>query len=809
MQTPHLPLPPPLPWSPDSQPFIRHMQILSLALLSPGPDESWRIYEALHPDLRSAIPDDIFSSLMARQLGADKSLKRERLADLANLAHVCGMDPAHLGLQSIKDILKAMFALEPADAAWEGHYDTLDWLWAALFELISHDFRRIPLRMKQDWLDVTNYRFRSDLVRTHAALEHLVEHKGGVGITKAASRILLRSRSADAATIAVSLRLAAWCLARGVTVEEETLMRILSRLKARYDADDADGRQRARAAAEGLIAELRDGDAHKAAVPIVLALKHFEEVNRTTLERSTAVAEDPDATIERLYFTVQKLVGDSPGDAELEQALKLCNRALRMDAHLEPILVAALNGVREHPRYTLKFAEMCFQTNVFRDPLSHGFKNKFLNAVLDCLPSETAHDIAVRLYPLARTADEAQRYTWTHATARQWHTLFAATVKQGQLHFASRLYTDMQADGLRVPQRAQISLIKLIASRPSDSRAVLLDRHVKDYLWNETQPVEPLMAAIGQGFGSTGTAEDAAKAVHLLLSLLGPAHATTRISIPARAVEPLMAPLFRSSKADLRALGRQILERLPPAHAGKAYTLALSALVKNIRAAGLQQVLTLYHRMDATGVPATSEIGSLLIMAVLKEGHIGSALAIFRLVTEQVGPIKSAALGRLMVSLALAGRTSEAYAIEQEWRALFPKGVDYDKGVYGARLVVDLKAGRQVDTSVFANFKEGNMLLKKHHGYKPTRSFFNFLESLQPTEAPEKEVTEEVVKKKEKEEEDEEEPRLATVSAREIEPAKSTVRCKRAVPPLTRSWDASGGWLVDRMDRRVDMVSMI
>ncbi|CAK9784232.1 unnamed protein product [Cutaneotrichosporon oleaginosum] len=782
------------------------MQILSLALLSPGAEESWSIYEALHPELRAAIPDDIFSSLIARQLAADKNLKRDRLVELANLARVCGMDPARLGAESIKDILKAMFALEPEDKAWQGHYDTLDWLWAALFELIGRDFRRVSLRMKQDWLDVTNYRFRGDLSRTHAALEHLVGHHGGVGITKSASKILLRSRSADAATVAVSLRLAAWCLARGVTVHEDTIVRILSRLKVRHDADGHDGRERAREAAEDLIAELREGEAHEAAVPIVLALKHFELINRTPLERATTVADDPEATIGRLHSSVEKLLRGSPSDAELQLAIKLCDRALQMDASLEPILMTTLNGVRNHPRYALKVAEMCFQSNVFRHPFSSAFKNKLLMAMLDCLPSPTAYDIVVRLYPLARTPDEAQRYTWTHATAPQWHKLFAAAVRRRQLHFPSRLYADLMADGLRVPQRAQISFIKLIASTPSDSRAILLDRHIKDYLWNEAQPVQPLMVAVAQGLGSTGISADAARATQLCRRIA----AGAGVTIPARAIESLVASLFSSSNIETRALGRQLLEQLPPSDASKAYTLALSALVKNIRAAGLQQVIALYRNMDETGVPATSGVGSSLLMAVLKEGHLDSALAIFRTASKQVGPVKSAAVGRLMINLALAGRTDEAYAVEREWRAHFPAGVEYDKGVYGARMVVDFKAGKEVDLSIFTSNIEGRVLLKRHKGYKPTLPFFKFIETLRPKEDGLKEEEEEVPKDSVDLLGVEEATPAPAVAARASMSASereaSTVRCKRAVPPLTRSWDASEGWLVDR---RVDMVSMI
>lgn len=781
------------------------MQILSLALLSTHAEESWSIYEALHPDLRPAIPDDIFTSLMSRQLNADKKLKRERLVELANLARVCEMDPSRLGITAIKDILKAMFVVRPDDRTWASNYVTLDWLWDALVGLVNEDFRRVSMKMRQNWLDVTSYRHRRDLARTHAALEYLVEHGGGGGITKAAGRVLLRSKNEDASTIAVSLRLAAWCLARGVNVEEETLARIMTRLKLKYDAENIDGRTRVHEVAEGLIAELREGDAHRSAVPIGFALEHFDKLHRTAIEKAALVLDDPSATIERLLHTTTKLVQGTPGDAELEMALRLCNRALRMDADLEPILSTALGALGDRPLLALRLAQACFHTKAFQHSMSPLFMIRLFNSVLGALSSREAFDVVARLYDFARSPDADKRYKWMPPTIGQWMGFFFASLKHKRPHLASRLYADLQADGLSVPLKAQLAMIKSVASRRNDSRTTLLERHIKDYLWNESQPLDDLMVAIAQGMGSTGDPEDAARAVVLCRRLVsveardGP--------LPTRAVEALMTPLFTSSRSELRALGNDILAHVPGEEAHKAYMLALSVLVKNIRKAGLAQTIHLYRRMDASGVRTSAATASLLIMALLKSDHLDAALAIFKLASQHLGALKSATMGRLMIGLALAGRCDEAYQAEEEWRAHFPRGADYDKGVYGARLVVDFKAGKDVDTSIFASNEHGRVILKAHDGYKPTRPFFNFIDSLRPKEAK-VEVVEEI------------EDESTRTSVRMPEPtdshskaSASGVRCKQAVQPITRSWstpgaDGSGGWLLDRERQRVNFIGV-
>ncbi|KAH8089377.1 hypothetical protein HD553DRAFT_305925 [Filobasidium floriforme] len=64
---PHLPLPPPLPYSPTSNPFLRHVQILDQSILSRSPDHSWEIFCGLHPDLYSALPLGTVSNLLRCQ----------------------------------------------------------------------------------------------------------------------------------------------------------------------------------------------------------------------------------------------------------------------------------------------------------------------------------------------------------------------------------------------------------------------------------------------------------------------------------------------------------------------------------------------------------------------------------------------------------------------------------------------------------------------------------------------------------------------------------------------------------------------
>ena len=83
---PHLPLPPPLPYSPNSKPFLRHVQILDQSILSRSPEHSWEIFSGLHPDLHSSVPVGTISNLIRCQSGSEVGKARStRISQLLQI----------------------------------------------------------------------------------------------------------------------------------------------------------------------------------------------------------------------------------------------------------------------------------------------------------------------------------------------------------------------------------------------------------------------------------------------------------------------------------------------------------------------------------------------------------------------------------------------------------------------------------------------------------------------------------------------------------------------------------------------------
>lgn len=725
MRTPHLPLPPPLPWSPTSHQFLRHLQILSLALMGHDAEESWRIYEALYPELRQAIPDDVFVSLVAHQASGESDERRSRLLDLLSVARSCGMEPQRLKRETILEILKAIMTAQPHDESWtpEAH-KSLDWIWRAFLSREEGALRRSPLRMRQQWLELMSFRHRADLSRVHGALEELVENGGGEGITSIAARMILaQSKTLGEEGLRESLRLAAWCIARDVTIREQTIVLLLTRLRLHVVAEGRDGRGRARAAAEDLVRQLEEGGAIGPARQFQLALDKFLKASRSTREKAEDMLYNPQATGSMLRKIAEKLVRGEKGavDSNLELAVRLCNRTLQIgDDEYESVLQTVLPYVSDAHRLDLAIAlsRGALRSNVFtRQPISDRTKWALLDAALPALPEVKAYHVLRRLYQHART----EQHTWRkQGSPRLWRRFFDAAVSQGHIWFASRLYADFQADGFEVPRACMLSFINLVASRSSRSRTILLERHIKDYMYEDEHPVEPLVIAFTQGLVKTG-AQDAAMAVHMA-KRLSP-------DLPVRAVELVIAPLIISTTSAHRELAMRLLADVPPAEASRSYQLAITALVKKHSRPDLGAVLALYKSMTAQGVPVSVQIASALMTALLRGGYLESALSIFNAAADAKQAVKSSAIGRLMVNLGLKERCEEAYAAESRWRSLFPNGVDYDKGVRGARLLVDLKAGRRVDLSAFQNQDDKSAL--EHDGYKPTTPYLRFIESVQ------------------------------------------------------------------------------
>lgn len=736
MQMPNLPLPPPLPWSPDSQPFLRHMHLLSLAILSESPDQSWEIYKGLHPDMLRDVPDDVFSALLNHQLQADESTKADRLGELLSLAAQCDMDPSALGRSLVEEALQgalstaARLIRSPRGVKRAFDFATMDWLWSSLKILVDEDLSQVPLIIRREWLAVSAFRHRNNIPLVHRKLEEVVESGGREGIHEQASRIISMAKHKSTDLIESSLRLAAWCIARDVNIRPLLISRTIGYLRQSWKALGEDGAERSQATALALAAELREGGADAAADVFEGVVRDIVRKMMPVEGRVRMLADTASSTDDIYKVASGILRKDTTNATELEALVQLCHLAIGKEGNAEPLLRRTVKQLASRPQghdgLVFALADDVWSFCRGGGRLSPPLLTRLFELTLACPASDESHRVAYRLYPLVRAAESPDQHRWLHSTASAWNRLFAAAVSKGEIFFASRLYADFQSDGLTVPKQQLLRLIERIAATENVSRAILLDRHVKDYLWDEAPPAD-LITAVVRGMATTG-AQSTVDALRL-------AKRISSDDLPVAAIEAALPVLASSTGRSRRALAFALLKELPTDQARRGYESVLAALVKNPRAAGLDPVLAVVHDMFSRGIPAAGKSSSLIASALLKGGELDAALAVFRAAASRKLALSSAAAGQLMVHLADAGRCDDAYEVERTWRGLL-EGLEvlYDKGVRGARLLVDIKAGRDVDLSVYAA-EDGT---KEHDGYKPNRHYLEFLVGLQrPERAPE------------------------------------------------------------------------
>lgn len=716
------------------------MHKLSIAILSESPDQSWEIYEALHPDMLRDVPDDVFSALLNHQLQADEVVRGERLGELLSLAAQCDMDASALGRSLVEEALEEALTSAARQIRSSGgvkrafDYKTMDWLWSSLKNLVGDDLSQVSLVIRREWLAVSAFRHRNNIPLIHQKLEEVIELGGGQGLDEQASRIVSMAKHKSTDLLESSLRLAAWCLARNINIRPLLISRTIGHLRQAWKVQGENGAERSQATALALAAELREGGADSAAAVIDAVVLGIVR-KMMPVEGRVQMLADTASTTDDVYKVASGILRkDSAGATELESLVKLCRLAMAKKGSPEPLIRRTVKQLTSRPTdrddlvFTLADDVWSFSGSGGR--LSPPLLTRLFELVLACPATDDSYRAAYRLYPLVRAAEPPEQHRWLHSTAAAWNRLFAAAVSRGQIFFASRLYADFQSDGLVIPRQQLLRLIERIAATENVSRAILLDRHVKDYLWDEAPPSD-LITAVVRGMSATGS-RSAVEGLRL----------AKRISpgqLPAAAIEAALPVLAASNQRNRRALAFALLRELPVDAARLGYERVLSALVKNNRAAGLEPVLAVVHDMFERGIPAAEKTSSLITSALLKNGEVDAGLAMFRAAASKNVLLSSSAVGQLMTNLAQAGRCDDAYEAERVWRALVGENEDVnDKAVRGARLLVDIKAGRDVDLDVYAGEDGGTV---EHNGYRPNRHYLEFLKKLRapepPVEAPE------------------------------------------------------------------------
>ncbi|KAK8858645.1 hypothetical protein IAR55_002874 [Kwoniella newhampshirensis] len=756
VKTPHLPLPPPLPYSPNSHPFRRHLEILSLSLFS-SPNESWSVYLALHPSLRQYIPDETFRSLLAHQARHEEpALGWHRVKMLLRLAKKCRMELEDLGFENMTNVLKLglLRILQDNKMEDEAHFKLVKKLWNITSGMVS-DLGRIPRKVRRHWLQLQISRleaYRRNETRLSVvdnpsstpmedAVLEIVERGGADGLGYHIGRILSISRGSTVEGLRESLRLMAWCLSRGTYIHTTFLFKVMRKLVSGWDREGMNGRQLLKAEIPKVLSQVETSPTSLAAQQLREVSERVEKRSQSRMERALELLDVGGLGLPGMIEQGMSIAKGAKTKAysvtAIEAALRLLEESLQhRDVEQSPLTIVIANALYSAYRSGRSIEIAALVVRFVRTPQESQVINRLPSDViiplfrllLTVMPSPEVYILARKIYQHARAADPP--FLWSHHNIDAWRTLykFSVTSPNLHLHFASRLYADLMADGMAIRRTDALMMIRAIGMKPSPSRPILLERHIKDYLWVQYGRQPALIAALVQGLTRTSV-KDAELALNLAHRL------AENTALQPLVVQLIIAQLARSPRLEHLAKSFSLLSRLEPgATATWAYNTVLSYLVsagrlrpqdgQMSRGDSLAHATALYKEMIRNDIRPNPRTISIMLRSLLDNDHLDAALAVFGVCVEQQIVLKSSAVGRLMVRLALAGRSEEADLVEQRWRESTVRGekISWDRGVVGARVLLDIKHGKRVDLGAIA----------KQTGWNGTPAFLQFLETLRP-----------------------------------------------------------------------------
>ncbi|WVQ96439.1 hypothetical protein IAU59_003544 [Kwoniella sp. CBS 9459] len=810
-RTPHLPLPPTLPYSPNSHPFRRHLDILSLALYS-SPDESWSIYSALHPSLRSYIPDEVFRNLLSHQVDHTEQARAwHRTKVLLRLAKKCDMDLSDLGLDNIYKCLRAGMRRSRVEKDEKKLAETeriVTKLWSTVEGMVSdlgrvpHDVRRHRLGLQHRQLLRLQRRPPSNIAELRLKIEEstlgLIRRGGGSGLGHYIAEVLSISRGRSVEGLRQSLRLLAGCMAQGIEIKPSHLLKLMRQLSSRWSQQGEDGLEMVREEISILLNELRIEPLSTTARDLYHALDIATRRSRTRVEKALDLLERNELNLGGVIargVSVALAAKDlQPVDSQvqaLDAALQLLEAALKhREGSYGPLISAitiALYRARTSPRTSVRtsvdeidervvrFVRMLHDAQIIPLLPSEAIVPLFRLILTTATSSQSnptgarsteSYILCRKIYQHARSASPP--FQWSTYNLSLWRKLFKVTLTPPKLHlhFASRLYTDLLADGIPIRRTDALMMIRSIGLKSSPSRPILLERHIKDYLWTELDPhparqPTSLILALVQGLTTVGGTKDAGLALALAERL------AEEKSLQPVVVKMVIGQLSKSSKKQDRIRCFQLLRKMsatadhatgdPQTQAQTVwnYNTVLSHLVSSARShpnpqpddplilevhptpasasngnlsrpETLSHAVSLYGEMLRSGIRPNARTISTMLRSLLDNNYIDASLAIFHASIEKKILLKSNAVGRLMVRLALDDRLEEADQVELAWRGISDAGNGtgraWDKGVVGARVLMNVKRGKEV------NLED----VMQKHGWKGSESFLSFLNTLKP-----------------------------------------------------------------------------
>lgn len=748
-----LPLPPKLPWSPASLPFQRHLDALSTSLLASDPDESWRVYTGLHSSLRRYIPDPMFRDLVAQQgLHSVPKQAWSRIRSLLKLAHTCGMAYRSLGRDAVLTALRAGLDETARDDSSvrdvKLNYSILRQLWTTYRELHGGPLCSIDRDLRAGWLllprpSASGAAGSSDPL--FVEIDELASHGAAADLGEAIGKGL--RRKADEGAIEPALQRLVWCWENGVDVPDTDAEALLDRFEpdilpvvtARIVRNlalcpSSPHAVRLRRCAHAVILR-RGGLEH--IVPAMLSDPDTpaRDVEAASMALLDEAGPTPSLDIVRLAFDGVKraAIDDLALFAELLNRVAASTTAAQLsDDPIDP----------KRDAFLLDFARFVVRSHVGRT-LPHLLpyhRHNLCSHLIRLADQPGAYDLAREMYSAIRADDPP--FIWSEETRDDWRRLFSLALDQPKqhLHFASRLYEDLQADGMTPDREDAISLIHAISHTQSASRPILLERYIRDYLAHDYGHIPDLIDVLVDGLTRSGDARSAMTALNLALRLrrdnepISPASTIKLVHVLA------MCPERRAQDSV-----RSLLAELPDdTRSSRPYNIALASIIKQASTASaqagegrldmLRAAVVLYRDMVRRGLRPGPQPVSLLIRGLVDCKRLDNALdCLFAALTTGI-IVKSGTVGRLLVALANESRFDDADKVLAMWEGVCARSSAarsvWRKGIVGARVMLDVKRGKEVDLAAHVG----------QHGWQPNESFARWVRETQDAQRPQKGV---------------------------------------------------------------------
>ena len=755
-----LPLPPSLPFSPDSIPFKRHLEALSYSL-SDHPDTSWETYQALHNSLKPFVPNDVYRSLISHQLSASKSIRREeRIAELLAFADTCGMAVDELGLRIIEGafVSRMTYMPQPVPVLSDEEFVSLEKLWQAFYRLSRGDLSQLSTGLCDIWLQVLARRFKVVSRRVRSArieearriLYDMMKGGANVGLGHAVIKIFLPNRTHKLDRYRESLRTITDFMNRGNDMPLHALTRHIKHIADTVWNKPIDGAELVVSVVRPVEKELRLAGHHKTAeflsAALIQVLNEVQPVMENKVDSLLQLGVPPARMIRGAIRLLR------PTKWAIHEGLKLAKRidnaivifeavARRRFAdptHLIAHLFSAIHSTRQQDldpfldctQYISRIAHISLE-NELLPHIDSNLVNTLFYLLATCPGKDVpeVYSLTRRVYTFARATDPPQKWDSTdeHSNRKIWRSLFKIALAQRtrQLHFASRLYADSQADGMSVYRTDALHLIRTIGQTVNASRYVLLERHLKDYQHLGHGTINAFVWALVQGLTRPGLPRDALLAYHLARRIL------QNRPIPHIAIEAIIVTIMHSKKLVRLQRGAEILFTTAPyPDLPWLYEIAFRCLTKASSTSDtgkvfmrdrLSVVIGLWRNMQTRSIRPTTESIGFVTEGLSRGGHVDSAFQIIHACLDHHYPVTSFAIGRVMLDLGLKGRESDSFKMDERWRASpgHKDGPDMDP-IYAARYLLASREGRQVSMKQVTDSDD----------WEPTQVFWELVESM-------------------------------------------------------------------------------